>query len=184
MSRTRGPSSHLAIVAIIPARYGSTRLPGKPLSQIHGKPMIQHVHERVSLARRLDRVVVATDDARIADAVRGFGGEAMMTSPDHPTGTDRLAEAVASTEAAVVVNVQGDEPMLEPAWIDAALAPVLEDQGVEMATLSVPTRSGASRGMADRWSGLLPPPSRKEPLLATASMTGCGATIQVQRHPG
>jgi len=138
MARTRGPWSHLAIVAIIPARYGSTRLPGKPLSEIHGKPMIQHVHERASLARRLDRVVVATDDERIADAVRAFGGEVLMTSPRHATGTDRLAEAVGSTDAGVVVNIQGDEPMLDPAWIDGAIAPVLQKRGVEMATISVP----------------------------------------------
>src|SRR5260221_2977893 len=88
---TRAPSD-LAIVAIIPARFGSTRLPGKPLSDIHGKPMIQHVHERVASARRLDRVLVATDDERIAAAVRSFGGEAIMTSPLHATGTDRVAE--------------------------------------------------------------------------------------------
>ena len=83
MTCTRGPPSDLAIVAIIPARFGSTRLPGKPLSDIHGKPMIQHVHERVSRAKRLDRVLVATDDERIASAVRGFGGEALMTSSRH-----------------------------------------------------------------------------------------------------
>jgi len=83
----------LAIVAIIPARFGSTRLPGKPLSDIHGKPMIQHVHERVRRARRPDRVLVATDDERIAAVVRGFGGEVVMTSRHHATGTDRLAEA-------------------------------------------------------------------------------------------
>src|SRR5437899_5424111 len=88
---TRAPID-LAIVAIIPARFGSTRLPGKPLSDIHGKPMIQHVHERVRRARRPDRVLVATDDERIAAVVRGFGGEVVMTSRHHATGTDRLAE--------------------------------------------------------------------------------------------
>jgi 3-deoxy-manno-octulosonate cytidylyltransferase (CMP-KDO synthetase) len=128
----------LAIVAIIPARYASTRLPGKPLSDIHGKPMIQHVHEQVRRARRVDQVLVATDDQRIAAVVERFGGEVVMTSPTHPTGTDRLAEAVRSTDASVVVNVQGDEPMLDPAWIDAALAPVVEDSGVSMSTLSLP----------------------------------------------
>jgi 3-deoxy-manno-octulosonate cytidylyltransferase (CMP-KDO synthetase) len=128
----------LAIVAIIPARYASTRLPGKPLSEIHGKPMIQHVHERVTRARRLDRVLVATDDERIASAVRAFGGEAVMTSSAHATGTDRLAEAAAQTDATIVVNVQGDEPMLDPLWIDEALAPLLEEADVQMATLSLP----------------------------------------------
>jgi 3-deoxy-manno-octulosonate cytidylyltransferase (CMP-KDO synthetase) len=81
----------LAIVAIIPARFGATRLPGKPLSDIHGRPMIQHVYERAKRARSVDRVLVATEDRRIADAVRGFGGEAVMTSPRHASGTDRLA---------------------------------------------------------------------------------------------
>jgi 3-deoxy-manno-octulosonate cytidylyltransferase (CMP-KDO synthetase) len=128
----------LAIVAIIPARFGSTRLPGKPLSDIHGKPMIQHVYERARRARRVDRVLVATDDARIADAVREFGGEAVMTSPDHASGTDRLAEAARAVDAEIVVNVQGDEPMLDPSAIDAAVEALLADPGLAMATLSVP----------------------------------------------
>ena len=115
MRRTRGPPSDLAIVAIIPARFGSTRLPGKPLSDIHGKPMIQRVHERVRLARRVDRVLVATDDERIAAAVRGFGGEAVMTSPDarerhRSAGRGRARDA----DAEIVVNVQGDEPHAGP----------------------------------------------------------------------
>jgi 3-deoxy-manno-octulosonate cytidylyltransferase (CMP-KDO synthetase) len=128
----------LAIVAIIPARFGSTRLPGKPLSDIHGKPMIQRVHERARLARALDRVLVATDDERIAGVVRGFGGEVVMTAASHATGTDRLAEAAAATDAAVVVNVQGDEPMLDPAGIDAAVDALLNDATLPMATLSLP----------------------------------------------
>ena len=102
--------------------------------------MIQHVHERVSRARRIDRVLVATDDDRIAGVVRGFGGEAVMTSPNHATGTDRLAEAAALVGATIVVNVQGDEPMIDPAWIDAAVEPLLADRRVEMATLSLPLR--------------------------------------------
>ena len=98
----------MAIVAIIPARFASTRLPGKPLSDINGKPMIQHVHERAGRARLVDRVVVATDDDRIATVVRGFGGEVVLTSPTHASGTDRLAEAIQSIDAEIVVNVQGD----------------------------------------------------------------------------
>jgi 3-deoxy-manno-octulosonate cytidylyltransferase (CMP-KDO synthetase) len=128
----------LAIVAIIPARFGSTRLPGKPLSDIHGKPLIQHVHERVRRARGLDRVLVATDDERIARVVRSFGGEAVMTSPRHATGTDRLAEAAAGTDAEIVVNVQGDEPLLDPAFVEAALRPFTEDAGLQMSTVSLP----------------------------------------------
>jgi 3-deoxy-manno-octulosonate cytidylyltransferase (CMP-KDO synthetase) len=128
----------LAIVAIIPARFGSTRLPGKPLSDIHGKPMIQHVYERASLARGLDLVLVATDDERIASVVRGFGGEVTMTSPRHESGTDRLAEAAAGLDAAIVVNVQGDEPLLDPLAIEVAVAAVRDDPDVPMATLSLP----------------------------------------------
>jgi len=130
----------LAIVAIIPARYASTRLPGKPLSDIHGRPMIQHVHERVRGARRVERILVATDDERIAAAVRGFAGEVVMTSSDHATGTDRLAEAVRSTDAHVVVNVQGDEPMVDPRGIDAAIEGLLADDEVQISTLALPLR--------------------------------------------
>jgi 3-deoxy-manno-octulosonate cytidylyltransferase (CMP-KDO synthetase) len=131
----------LAIVAIIPARFASTRLPGKPLCVIHGKTMIERVHERAKRAVRPNRVIVATDDERIASAVRGFGGEAVLTSPDHPTGTDRLAEVARSLEAEILVNVQGDEPMLDPAGIDAAAGALVEDPALPMATLSLPLRS-------------------------------------------
>jgi 3-deoxy-manno-octulosonate cytidylyltransferase (CMP-KDO synthetase) len=130
----------LAIVAIIPARYGSTRLPGKPLSDIHGKTLIERVHERVRGARSLDRVLVATDDERIADAVRGFGGEAVMTSARHPTGTDRLAEAAGGVEADIFVNVQGDEPFLDPVGIDAAVRVLADDPSLPLSTLSLPLR--------------------------------------------
>jgi 3-deoxy-manno-octulosonate cytidylyltransferase (CMP-KDO synthetase) len=130
----------LAIVAIIPARFASTRLPGKPLSEIHGRTMIERVYERVRAAREVGRVVVATDDERIARAVRAFGGEAAMTSPEHPSGTDRVAEAARGIEAEVIVNVQGDEPMLDPAAIDAAARALLDDPALPMATPSLPLR--------------------------------------------
>jgi 3-deoxy-manno-octulosonate cytidylyltransferase (CMP-KDO synthetase) len=131
----------LAIVAFIPARFGSTRLPGKPLSDIHGKPMIRHVYERVQGARRIDRVIVATDDARIAAAVVAFGGEAVLTSPDHASGTDRVAEAAAAvTDAVVVVNVQGDEPTIDPGAVDAAVEALVEDPALPISTLSVALR--------------------------------------------
>jgi 3-deoxy-manno-octulosonate cytidylyltransferase (CMP-KDO synthetase) len=128
----------LAIVAIIPARYAATRLPGKPLSEILGKTMVERVYERARAARRVDRVLVATDDARIADVVRGFGGEAVLTSPDHATGTDRLAEVARGLDAAIVINVQGDEPMLDPEGIDAVAGALAEDPTLEIATLSLP----------------------------------------------
>lgn len=111
----------MTTVAVIPARYASTRFPGKPLANDTGKYLIQHVCERVALARSVDRVLVATDDERIAEAVRSFGGEARMTREDHPSGTSRVIEAVESidlTERDLVLNVQGDEPEVEPSALD------------------------------------------------------------------
>lgn len=109
------------VLAVIPARYGSTRFPGKPLVRKTGRPLIQHVVERASAARAIDRVVVATDDARIVNAVRSFGGEAVMTRGDHASGTDRIAEVAQALGGApddLVLNVQGDEPEIEPAYLD------------------------------------------------------------------
>ncbi len=106
------------IIGVIPARYGSTRFPGKPLAIIAGKPMVQHVYERARRARLLAGVVVATDDDRIRQAVVNFGGEAVMTSPAHPTGTDRVAEFARDTKAFGYVNIQGDEPLIDPTFID------------------------------------------------------------------
>jgi 3-deoxy-manno-octulosonate cytidylyltransferase (CMP-KDO synthetase) len=131
MARGAGP-----VVAVIPARFASTRLPGKPLLAETGKPLIQHVYEQVRKCKGLDRVVVATDDDRIFQAVKTFGGEAVMTSSRAPTGTDRIAEAVRTIDCLKVVNVQGDEPEIEPELIDAVVD--LMDQGAEMATLAVP----------------------------------------------
>ncbi len=131
MARGAGP-----VVAVIPARYASTRLPGKPLLAKTGKTLIQHVYEQVRKAPGIDRIVVATDDDRILQAVKAFGGEAVMTSMRHPTGTDRIAEAVKNIDCAKVVNVQGDEPEIEPELIEALIA--LLDQDAEMATLAVP----------------------------------------------
>ena len=111
-----------AAVAIIPARFNSTRFPGKPLAEIEGKPLIEHVYRRVAKASFVNRIVVATDDRRIADAVERFGGTALMTRNDHLSGTDRLAEAAQGlAPETLVVNVQGDEPMIEPGDIDRAI---------------------------------------------------------------
>ena len=127
------------VVCIIPARYASTRLPGKPLLDIAGKPMIQHVVERVRQARRPSRVIVATDDARIFAAVEAFGGEARMTSASHPTGTDRLAEvAAALPEVDLVLNIQGDEPLIPPQAIDELIAAFDGRDDLQMATLMTP----------------------------------------------
>jgi 3-deoxy-manno-octulosonate cytidylyltransferase (CMP-KDO synthetase) len=111
----------MTVLAILPARYGSTRFPGKPLTPIAGKPMIQHVWERTRLAKRIDAVAIATDDPRIRDACLAFGADVEMTSPDHPTGTDRLAEVALRHDHDVIVNVQGDEPLIEGFVVDAAV---------------------------------------------------------------
>src|SRR4029077_13682286 len=110
----REPMASAKVVVVIPARYGSTRLPGKPLVLLAGKPMIQRVFARAKLSKRVCRVIVATDDERIVKAVKTFGGEAKMTRPDHRTGTERVAEVPAQEEGDVFVNVQGEEPLLDP----------------------------------------------------------------------
>ncbi|QXE91525.1 3-deoxy-manno-octulosonate cytidylyltransferase [Geomonas subterranea] len=125
----------MKITAVIPARYASTRFEGKALADIMGKPMVQHVYERASRANLVSDVIVATDDERIAAAVRAFGGRVEMTSADHETGTDRLAEVAGRLDADIIVNVQGDEPLIDPAMIDQAIAPMLEDPSIPMATL-------------------------------------------------
>ena len=130
-----------SVLAVIPARFHSTRLPGKILADIAGKPMIEHVYRRAAAASRVHAVIVATDDERIASAVRSFGGAALMTRADHVSGTDRIAEAIADLPCRAVVNVQGDEPLIEPETIDAAIAPLLADTSVEMSTLSRPFQS-------------------------------------------
>jgi len=128
-------STQLSAIAVIPARYHSTRLPGKALAEIDGRPMIEHVYRRAASARSVASVIVATDDERIARAVRSFGGDVRMTSPAHQSGTDRLAEVAASLSCDLVVNVQGDEPLIEPATIDEAVEPFASDPALMMSTL-------------------------------------------------
>lgn len=122
---------------VIPARYASTRFPGKPLADLAGKPMVQWTYERAASASGVDQVLVATDDQRIFDTVTQFGGQAVMTSPDHPSGTDRIAEAIADLEVDLVVNVQGDEPLIPPHIIEQLIAKMKETQA-EMGTVAVP----------------------------------------------
>ena len=126
----------MKVLCVIPARYASTRLPGKPLALIAGKPMIQHVYERACHAVMPQEVVVATDSKIVADVVKEFGGKVMMTSPDHPSGTDRLAEvALSYPDIDVIVNVQGDEPMIPPEVIDRLAQAFADDKDLKMATL-------------------------------------------------
>jgi 3-deoxy-manno-octulosonate cytidylyltransferase (CMP-KDO synthetase) len=135
-----GSKPQNSAIAIIPARYHSTRLPGKPLLDICGRPMIVRVCERASAARNVSRVVVATDDRRIQDAVRAAGFESLMTSPDHASGSDRLAEAVAALDEKfdLIVNVQGDEPLISPRTIERAVSALAEDADAVVSTTCEP----------------------------------------------
>lgn len=130
----------MKIIAIIPARYGSTRFEGKPLADILGKPMIQWVYEGVCQSKLVGDVIVATDDQRIFESVKKFGGKGVMTSPDHPTGTDRIAEVARKIRADIIVNVQGDEPLIKGSIIDKAIRPLLKDEGLNMSTLMTKIR--------------------------------------------
>jgi 3-deoxy-manno-octulosonate cytidylyltransferase (CMP-KDO synthetase) len=127
----------MKVVAVIPARYGSTRLPAKPLAEILGKPMIQWVHEGAKKSSLVSRVVVATDDERVASVVRAFGGEVVMTSPDIQSGTDRMAAVARMIPGDVFVNVQGDEPLIDGRAIDSAIQPVLDGR-FDLTSLRVP----------------------------------------------
>ncbi len=128
-------------LAVIPARYASSRLPAKPLLRATGKYLIEHVYERAASCRNIDQVIVATDDARIESAVRSFGGQVMMTSPDHISGTDRVAEVAQQHEADIVVNLQGDEPLIEPDSLDFVADLLIRHQQASMATLATPLQS-------------------------------------------
>ena len=128
------------VIVVIPSRYGSTRLPGKPLLALAGKPMVQHVYERAKRAQTVDRVVVATDDERIVDVVKAFGGEVRMTRTDHRTGTERIAEVAAHELGDIFVNVQGDEPLIDPVAIDTAVASLLEEPVAQISTVATPIR--------------------------------------------
>ena len=130
----------MRVIGVIPSRWGSTRFPGKSLHPICGKPLVQWVVEAAQRAASLDEVIVATDDARIADAVSGFVKVA-MTRPDHPSGTDRVAEAANSADDDIVINIQGDEPLIDPALIDALAMRMKSDPGWAMATAACPIRS-------------------------------------------
>jgi 3-deoxy-manno-octulosonate cytidylyltransferase (CMP-KDO synthetase) len=127
------------ILGVLPSRWGSTRFPGKPLHLIAGKPLIQHVWERCQRCSRLDEIIVATEDPRIIEAVAAFGGKAVMTSPEHLTGTDRIAEALRSMpQASHIVNIQGDEPLIDPALIDELAMTIASDPSLDMATAANP----------------------------------------------
>ena len=140
---TREFASCNKIVAVIPARYGSTRFPGKVLTKIAGKPMIQWVYE-TTVGTKVSKTLIATDDQRIYDCVIGFGGEPVMTSPEHKTGTDRIAEAVSGMDVDLVVNVQGDEPLVPSKIIDELIDTLLSEKKADMATIAVPIKAGSA----------------------------------------
>jgi 3-deoxy-manno-octulosonate cytidylyltransferase (CMP-KDO synthetase) len=125
----------LTVVAVIPARYASSRLPGKPLADIDGRPMIEHVYRRASASPIVSQVIVATDDLRIATRVNEFGGKVRLTKATHQTGTDRLAEVAAGLDCDIVVNVQGDEPLIDPAAIGELVEPFRTDRSLQVTTL-------------------------------------------------
>jgi 3-deoxy-manno-octulosonate cytidylyltransferase (CMP-KDO synthetase) len=133
----------MTVVAVIPARYASVRFPGKPLAPLAGRPMVVHVLEAVRGAKRVDRVIVATDDARIAACVREAGGEALMTSPDAASGTDRVAEVARRAPADAYLNVQGDEPLMPAENVDRAVGALLDQPGRKLATLAYPLPADA-----------------------------------------
>lgn len=141
--RTQPGSVPGSAVGVIPARYAASRFPGKPLAPISGVPMLQRVWEGAREAKRLRRVLIATDDARILEACAAFGADAVLTAPHHPTGTDRIAEVAASLDVEVVVNIQGDEPLIEGFVIDAAVEALLADPEAPMATVVHAAEPGA-----------------------------------------
>jgi 3-deoxy-manno-octulosonate cytidylyltransferase (CMP-KDO synthetase) len=126
------------VLAVIPARFGSTRLAGKPLALIHGKPMVRVVYESVAATELFDEIVVATDDERIRDAIEHAGGRAVMTRPDHESGTDRVAEVAETSDADVVVNVQGDLPFVTNALLSPLVGTMCSEPSIPMATIAVP----------------------------------------------
>lgn len=189
----------MRVLAVIPARFASTRLPGKPLSDIHGKPMIQWVYERARQAKGLLDVVVATDDEKVAQAVRSFGGKAMMTAPEIPSGTDRVAAVADEIQADVYINVQGDEPLMEPAAIEAA-AELVTSGRFEMGTVMTPILDASDlenravvKVIADRhgralYFSRLPIPYGREPIPAARRPSGTtrdlDAPYACRRHVG
>ena len=176
------------VAVIIPARYASSRFPGKPLAMLAGKPMIQHVWEK-AIASAADVVAVATDDERIAAAVEKFGGKAIMTSPDHPSGTDRIAEAArAFTGVETVINIQGDEPLIPTELVDKLIRLMTSDRTVEMATVAVPadrkkmTENNVKQAMVPATNGISAvqrsPLSVREEWIQAVSFTGASTPTE------
>ena len=153
---------------VIPARYGSTRFPAKIVASDTGRPLVQHVVDRAKLCQNVDEVIVATDDVRIVDALRPFETRTVMTSPTHPSGTDRVAEVARSLKADIIVNVQGDEPEIEPSTIDGLIEHLRSHPKTPMATAAT----------------LLPQAAHvADPNLVKVAMTGAGRAVYFSRSP-
>ena len=173
----------MSVLAVVPARFASTRFPGKPLANETGKYLIQHVYERVTAAKRIDECVVATDDERIAVAVRSFGGNVEMTWADHLSGTDRVAEVVqrrGGWDSDIIVNVQGDEPELEPAYLDRLVA-LMRDSPCSMATLACPFPEGCDPRDPNCVKVVLN--QRKEALYFSRSLIPCNCDADAGGEP-
>lgn len=132
------PGDRPSVVAIIPARYASERFPGKVIVPLAGKPLVAHTYDRAVRAKRVSRAIVATDDLRVVAALKPFGVDTVMTRSDHATGTDRIAEVAANLDADIIVNVQGDEPLVDPELIDATIQPLIDDPALQMSTARNP----------------------------------------------
>ena len=179
----------MRVIAVIPARYASTRLPAKPLVDIHGKPMVQWVYERAKLARSVDRVIVATDDERILKAVKAFGGEAIMTSPDINSGTDRVAAIADQIDADIYVNVQGDEPLMATEAINRAVS-LVSSGSFKMATVMTPmhdpddlTNKAVVKVLADKFGRSIYY-SRHPIPYSRGEAPGFGGSFVCRRHVG
>ncbi|TLD72498.1 3-deoxy-manno-octulosonate cytidylyltransferase [Phragmitibacter flavus] len=157
------------VLIVIPARWASTRFPGKPLHLLAGKPLVQHVWERCKQCKHADKVVIATDDQRIAQVARRFNAVAVMTQPDHPSGTDRVAETAQSfPQHQIVINVQGDEPLISPALIDELAETLIKEASIPMITAAAPIEDEA----------LLPDPNVVKVVLSSA-----GDALYFSRSP-
>ena len=170
------------ILGVIPARFASSRFPGKVLARIGSKTMLQHVYERASQARYLTSTIIATDDERVFEVARSFGARVRMTRPDHLSGTDRVAEVASAEDAELVVNIQGDEPLIDPAAIDAAILPLAHDSAIVMGTLKKRIEDPREIGRSERGQGGHRPRRRRDILFALPNSLSPGSGIRPPAH--
>lgn len=177
------------VIGCIPARYGSTRFAGKVLAKDTGKYLIQHTYERASQAKKLEKVLIATDDRKVLKAVKSFGGECVLTSTEHQSGTDRIAEAVAGIDTEIIINLQGDEPEIDPANIDYLADLLVENPDCPMATLAAEFQSAEQITDANIVKVVLDRKARaiyfsRSPIPYDREQKGIGQIKQYLRHLG